>query len=379
MQAGNKKIIFVIDTLQLGGAEQSLLANTSRFKNTESIIVHPYKGDALKSRFEEAGKKVYSLNISRKYGFLQVYRELKHIVQQEKPDLIVAYLTRSEIVARFVAKKLGIPVIGTFVNDLYTPSYNQHLSWKARKLVNVFKTINKFTSRYCAGFVANSKAIKDSNAIHLGISPEKIEVINRGRDSMRIRRRDAGNLPDQRNINFVNVSRLFTVKGHKQLIEGFKKFTLEHPDATLTVVGDGPLRAELSALIASLQLEKKVILLGARKDVPEILADYDCFVFPSIMEGFSGALVEALFAELPVLATDIPQNQEIIHHQHTGYVFGTSSADEVYKAMSWYKNNMELAHQYAAQGYDYAIRNFELNNIVDQFETYLHKKILNNP
>ncbi len=377
MQAANKKIIFIIDTLQLGGAEQSLLANTSRFKRTESVIVHPYKGDALKSRFEEAGKKVYSLNIGKKYGFIGAYRAFKKIVQQEKPDLIVAYLTRSEIIARLVAKKMGVPVIGTFVNDLYTPSYNQHLSWKARKLVGVFKTINKYTSPYCIGFVANSKAIKDSNAIHLNIPPDKIDVINRGRDSVRIRRRAAGNLPEQRQINFVNVSRLFTVKGHRQLIEGFRKFTDDHPNATLTIIGDGPLRKELESLITSLQLDKKVILLGARKDVPELLADYDCFVFPSIMEGFSGALVEALFAELPVLATDIPQNQEIIFHNETGYLFGTSSPDEVYKALIWYKNNLHVAHEYAARGYEYAKQNFELSNIVEQFENYLHNKIAN--
>jgi glycosyltransferase involved in cell wall biosynthesis len=372
---GKKKILFVIDTLQLGGAEQSLLANSSRFADTESVICHLYPGEALKPRFLEYGKKVYSLNIRQKYGFLRAYQELKKIVQDEKPDLIVAYLTRSEIVARLVAKFSQVPVIGTFVNDLYTPSYNQHLSWKARKLVNVFKTINRFTSKYCIGFVANSKAIKEANAVHLSIAPEKIEVINRGRDSIKIKRRPAGNLPINRSINFVNVSRLFTVKGHRQLILGFRKFTDQHPDATLTIVGDGPLKEELSKLVATERLEGKVILLGARKDVPEILADYDCFVFPSIMEGFSGALVEALFAELPVLATNIRQNQEIISHLQTGYEFGTESADEIFQAMNWYKNNMEKAHELAAIGYAYAKANFELSDIVNQFEAYLHHKI----
>src|SRR5687767_4652616 len=184
---GKKKVLFVIDTLQLGGAEQSLLANSSRFTNTDSVICHLYPGEALKPRFAEHGKKVYSLNIRQKYGFLRAYQELKKIVLAEKPDLIVAYLTRSEIIARLVAKSTRVPVVGTFVNDLYTPSYNQHLSWKARKLVNVFKRINRYTSKYCVGFVANSKAIKEANAVHLSIAPDKIVVINRGRDSIKIR------------------------------------------------------------------------------------------------------------------------------------------------------------------------------------------------
>lgn len=372
---GKKKILFVIDTLQLGGAEQSLVANTSRFVNTESVICHLYPGEALKPKFLEHGTKVYSLNIRRKYGFLQAYKQLKKIVQDEKPDLIVAYLTRSEIVSRLVAKFNHIPVVGTFVNDLYTPSYNQHLSWQARQMVGLFKTLNRYTSKYCVGFVSNSQAIKDANSKHLAIPAEKIRVINRGRDSFKIRRRPAGNLPENRAINFVNVSRLFTVKGHRQLIQGFKQFTDKHQAATLTIIGDGPLKEELTNLVATLGLTGKVTLLGARKDVPEILANYDCFVFPSIMEGFSGALVEANFAELPILATDIPQNQEIVNHLQTGYVFGTESAEEICKAFNWYKNNLQLAHQLAANGYKYAIENFELSDIVSQFETYLHQKI----
>jgi glycosyltransferase involved in cell wall biosynthesis len=372
---GTKKILFVIDTLQLGGAEQSLLANTSRFGHTDSVICHLYPGEALKPKFLENGIKVYSLNIKKKYGFVKAYQQLKKIVRDEKPDLIVAYLTRSELVARLVSRSTHVPVIGTFVNDLYTPSYNQHLSWKARKLVNVFKTLNRYTSKYCVGFVANSKAIKEANAVHLNISPEKIEVINRGRDSIKIKRRGEGNLPANRSIHFVNVSRLFTVKGHRQLILGFKMFIDQHPGAMLSIVGDGPLKEELAALIFSNKLENKVMMLGARKDVAEILADYDCFVFPSIMEGFSGALVEALFAQLPILTTNIPQNQEIVTHMNTGYVFGTESAEEIFKAMVWYKNNLELAHQLATNGYEYAIKNFELDNIVTQFENYLHLKI----
>jgi glycosyltransferase involved in cell wall biosynthesis len=372
---GKKKVLFVIDTLQLGGAEQSLVANTSRFVNTESVICHLYPGEALKPRFIEYGKKVYSLNINKKYGFVEAYRKLKKIVRDEQPDLIVAYLTRSEIVARFVARFSGVPIVGTFVNDLYTPSYNQHLSWKARRLVNFFKAVNRYTSAYCVGFVSNSKAIKEANAVHLNIRPEKIVVINRGRDSFRIKRRPSGNIPAGRTINFVNVSRLFTVKGHRQLVLGFKKFIDQHANATLTIIGDGPLKDELSALISAKELNGKVTLLGARKDVPEILADYDCFVFPSIMEGFSGALVEAQFAELPILATNIPQNQEIITHLQTGYEFGTESPDEICAAMLWYSKNLDLAHRLAANGYAYAKKNFELNDIVSQFENYLHLQI----
>src|SRR5215203_6558674 len=92
-----KKVLFVIDTLQFGGAEQSLLENTSRFKQIDPVVCHLYTGELLQPRFAEKGIKVYSFNISKKYGFLEAYKKLKRVVEKEKPDLMVAYLTRSEI------------------------------------------------------------------------------------------------------------------------------------------------------------------------------------------------------------------------------------------------------------------------------------------
>ena len=86
---GKRKVLFVIDTLQLGGAEQSLLANSSRFVNTESVICHLYPGEALKPRFAEYGIKVYSLNIKQKYGFVSAYGKLKKIVKEEKRQAVL--------------------------------------------------------------------------------------------------------------------------------------------------------------------------------------------------------------------------------------------------------------------------------------------------
>lgn len=128
--------MFVIDTLQFGGAEQSLLENSKRFKTIDPIVCHLYQGDVLKTKFIENNIQVYSLNISKKYGFVKAYRELKKIVELHEPDLLVAYLTRSEIVTRMIGRTKHISVVGTFVNDLYTKSYNRHLPWTSKKSSN---------------------------------------------------------------------------------------------------------------------------------------------------------------------------------------------------------------------------------------------------
>ncbi len=369
-----KKVLFVIDALHLAGAEQSLLENTIRFKQISPVVCHFYPPEILKSKFIENGIKVYSFNIQKKYGFLSAYKQLKKVVKAETPDLIVAYLTRAEFIARLVGWFNDVPVVGTFVNDLYSKTYNRHLSWSAKQLVQLFKTVNKFTSKICIGFIANSEAIKQANSKYLDIPPHKIKVINRGRDSLKILSR---NFKESKNgsLQFVNVSRLFPVKNQKNLIIAFKKFLEKYPSATLHIIGDGPLREQLAEIIAKNNLHNNVFLLGERKDVPQILSKYDCFVFPSLVEGFSGALVEAMFAGVPVLASNIPQNREAITHLQTGYLFAGESIEEIEKALLWYKHNISTANQFAIKAHQFAKENFEQENIVVKLENYLNTAI----
>lgn len=367
-----KKILFVIDTLQMGGAEQSLLDSVTRFEKLRAVVCHLYAGDTLKQQFIDKGISVYSVNSKKKYGFFSAYRKLKAIVNSERPDLIVAYLTRSELVARTVARISHTPIIGTFVSDLYGKAYNQSLSRKSKMAVSFFRLLNKATARFCTGFIANSEAIKKLNAIQLDLPPQKIEVINRGRDSKRFTFRLRSSFPGKP-VRFLNIGRLVSVKGQRDLILAFQTFLQAYPGSILHIVGEGPERASLSTLIRQQHLEHNVLLLGSRNDVPELIQTYDCFVFPSYSEGFSGSIVEAMLSGLPVLASNIPANKEIITHLETGYLFETGSVAAIANAMVWYSNNRPLANEQTVKAYEYAVQHFELERIAGKLETYLQR------
>lgn len=376
MPAANKnKVLFVIDTLEVGGAEQSLLSNITRFRQIQPIVCHIYKGDSLKQRFVDNGITVYSLNIPGKYNFLQAYRQLVVIIRQEQPHLMVAYLTRSEIVTRCAGRFRHIPVVGTFVNDLYCKDYNRHLPFKAKMGVLFFKYINKWMSKSCVGFVANSIAIKEANVAQLRIHPAKVKVINRGRESKHILLKKEVAPAGEKSMRFLNVSRLRPIKAQKLLIQAFKTFAGKYPNASLHIAGDGPLYEELIAMITHYGLHQQVQLLGERNDVACLLAEYDCFVFPSLVEGFSGAVVEAMFARLPVLASAISQNKEAIIHRQTGYLFETNSVQAIEEALFWFAENRAEASHMAEQAYRYAKENFELQHIAETFEAYLQSTI----
>ena len=369
------KVLFVIDTLEIGGAERSLLSNIARFRHLQAVVCHIYNGDSLKQKFVEKGITVYSLNIPGKYNFLNAYKKLVQIINSEQPDVMVAYLTRSEIVTRLAGRFHRIPVVGTFVNDLYCSDYNKHLSLKAKLGVQCFKYINKWMSKSCVGFVANSAAIKDANVQHLNIHPAKIKVINRGRESAHILQKKEELPTQEKRMRLLNVSRLRPVKAQKLLIAAFKTFSDKYPNATLHIAGDGPLLEELTAMIMHNGLQQKVALLGERNDVPQLLAEYDCFIFPSLVEGFSGAVVEAMFAKLPVLASDIPQNKEAVTHLQTGYLFEADSVKAIEEALFWFAENRTKATFMAEQAYQFARANFELQHIAETFEDYLQSTI----
>jgi glycosyltransferase involved in cell wall biosynthesis len=365
-------VLFVIDTLQVGGAEQSLLDITTRLKKVKPVICHLYAGEALKFQFLNSGVQVYSVGIKQKYAFITAYRALKKIVHCEQPDVIVAYLTRSELVARVVARVNHLPVIGTFVSDLYGKAYNQSLSFKAKFGVSFFRFLNRITAPYCKGFIANSEAIKRLNAIQLGLPPEKIEVINRGRDSNRFSFLPRIAFPGKP-VRFLNVGRLVSVKGQRDLILAFKSFVQHYPGAVLHIAGEGPERASLAALINANGLEHQIELLGNRNDLPQLLQHYDCFIFPSLSEGFSGSVVEAMMTGLPVLASNIPANQEIIQHEVTGYMFQAGSPAAITQAMTWYYNNQSQANQMALAAHAHALQHFELEQIAGKLDHYLYQ------
>jgi len=364
------KVLFVIDSLEIGGTEQSLLENAARFHQFVPVICHLYPGETLRPKFTEKGIRVIAAGVQKKYGFITAYKRLSSIIVKERPDLLVAYLTRSELVTRMVGRMKNIPVVGTLVSDLYSPEYNLALSRRAKAGVGLFRLLNRLTARCCSGFIANSSAVASQGIRHLHIAPEKVQVIHRGRDSNRFVYREHDEQANQ-TIRFLNIGRLVPLKGQKDLIMAFGVFLKHFPDAVLHIAGEGPFRQELVATINLLQLQNKVVLLGARADVPELVHQYDCCVFPSRSEGFSGSVVEAMFSGLPVLASDIPANAEIISHMHTGFLFKAGSLDDILQALLWFARNRQQAAIMAHKAYRHALQHFDLSATAAQMENYL--------
>jgi glycosyltransferase involved in cell wall biosynthesis len=168
------------------------------------------------------------------------------------------------------------------------------------------------------------------------------------------------------------VGRLTETKNHHTLIRMFKKLTLKYDNAILLIVGGGPAMAHLKQITVDLNLTEKVIFTGNRKDIPDLLATMDIFVFPSLTEDWPNAVGEAMAAGLPVVSFDVGDVKKVIKNNYDGFVVGK----DINKLM---KVTMKLIETPALRRYignnaKINIKNnFSLESMVIQYEQFYIK------
>ena len=177
-------------------------------------------------------------------------------------------------------------------------------------------------------WVALSRDLAGTLTGPVGISPERVRRICNGVDSDRFRpaavREPIGGSPfnDPRLWVVGTVGRMQAVKNQVDLARAFAQALAAAPALRerlrLVMVGDGPLRAEAAAFLAQAGLAELAWLPGERRDVREVMRGLDCFVLPSLAEGISNTILEALSSGLPVIATAVGGNPDLIESGRTG-------------------------------------------------------------
>jgi glycosyltransferase involved in cell wall biosynthesis len=163
---------------------------------------------------------------------------------------------------------------------------------------------------------------------------------------------------------FGAVSRLTPVKDHPALLEAFDTVSKRHPQSRLLVVGDGLERPLIEEQVRQRGLADRVRLVGHRDDVPPWLGIMDVLVHPSLMEGMSNAVLEAMAAALPVVATAVGGTPEIVQHGVTGLLVPPATPQALAGAMMSYVENDRARLAHGAAGRERAEKDFPLTNTV---------------
>ncbi|KPF45899.1 sugar transferase [beta proteobacterium AAP51] len=175
------------------------------------------------------------------------------------------------------------------------------------------------------------------------------------------------------------VGRMQTVKAQPLLAQAFVNALQQQPalrdTLRLVMVGDGPLRAECQAILQQAGVAHLAWLPGARDDVPDVMRGLDCFVLPSLAEGISNTILEAMACGLPVLATRVGASAELVETGRTGWVVSPGQVSEMTEALLKLATNRNLAMAMGQEARLDIERRFSLKSMVDAY-TALYGRVL---
>lgn len=301
-----KTIAHLIIALDNGGCENQLLRILPKVTNFRHVVITLHHEGILAPQFKKAGIEVVNIGWQ---GFTDLagYRTLVKTLKQLRPSLVMTYLAHADLLGKTIIQLLTpyrpIPSLRTTHNH---PLY---------RMARVAEWLTRPFTRH---YVANSEAIKEYYSSHLGVATNKITVIPNGIDQEAIAkatasktlRSELGVAEDSHIITCV--ANLHPYKGHTYLLEAFETVYQEISNCDLLLVGEGQEHENLIAQIEHYGSKEHIHFLGRRTDVPEILSITDIFAFPTLFEGMSNALMEAMAAGKAIIATDIPENVHLL-------------------------------------------------------------------
>jgi glycosyltransferase involved in cell wall biosynthesis len=310
-----RAVCFFTDSRAFGGAEEALFMLVEGFDRSEwhvSLLAPPTPiADELADRCGELGIP-FRLVDPMPLGLDGARRVPKLIrtLRREQPDVFHAHLSgptaaKYPLVAAVMAR---VPAVVATV-QLVPPFRTDRSNWWQLRML----------ARRVDGYVAVSRDIQQRLIQELGWPPGKVEVVyNAVRpeyfapvEESELRSSLTG-LHDRPVV--LTTARLDEQKGHALLLEAAAVV----PDALFLLAGDGPSRRQLEARVADLGLSKRVVFLGQRSDIRELLMACDVFVLPSLYEGSSLAVLEAMASGRAIVATGIPGTDELIEDGVSG-------------------------------------------------------------
>jgi len=300
------KIVQFVNNLDMGGLERLAveLAYRQKAAGHEPIIYCLTHRGTFADEAEASGIPVVAFEKSRGPSPATVRTLVKSLIK-DRPDVLH---THNHLVHHYGVVAGRLAGVSAIVNTRHCAE-RQILEHGAKYVLTLNSPDRKADLIYRASLcwtdavVMISEATREFFVQHRGCPLKKTHVILNGAPLERFVASPASPGSARPKIRFGTASRMVPGKDHFTLIEAFAQVAKLFPLSELHVAGDGPLRSRIESLIAELKLDEKVILYGARRDMPEYLRQLDIFVMASLNEGLPIAILEAMATGLPIVST----------------------------------------------------------------------------
>jgi len=342
------KVLFYTDTPNIGGAEKQMLL-LAKHLNLNGLKVSLAYGAYSKIRglhdeFAKWCESIYVLPTSHKHD-PRHYSRLKKILKSGGFDLIHIHLWNpgSCRYAFFAASHFGIPIVVT-----------EHDPFELSGLKKLIK-------QNCVKKTAQTITISSLNfrllGEYYGVSEKRLNLVTNGIEvDTFLDNIEKAELPVEKGkIIVTSIGELHHRKGHKYLLEAFRKLRIESPNVHLVLVGTGPSEYEYKEEFSDLN---NVTFLGWRDDIPQILKASDIFILPSLREAFGLVILEAMASGVVVIATNSGGATDIIKDGITGYIIPPSNSDRIVEAIFEIIRNPDKKRQMEIAAIDSVRKNF---------------------
>lgn len=374
-------ILFLGTQMEVAGAQRVLLSQARWFHDQGHpvLAVFFYDKQGLAATWQsQFDFPVISLNAWGSNG-LPVFNLLAGLVRLFRllrgQRAIVTFTPHSNLLGLPLARLAGVPVrVGT--HHGYIEGSLKRLAWLHGRLTN---------SRLCSAMVAVSEQVRVYAANREGASEEKLVVIENGIEPLRMNKlseADRNALRAQIGapngaVLLLTVGRLTVQKGHTVLLDAITQLKPSEPRTFFAFAGDGPLRTELEQKAQQLEIADHVRFLGVRNDVNELLLAADIFVQPSLWEGLSLALLEALLAGLPVLATRVEGVVDVVEDGESALLVPPKDANALAAAIERLLSDENLRQRLAQAGRQRAQARYSVERMGRAYEDLLRKLVKN--
>lgn len=331
----NNKILHIIDSLEVGGAERLLVDTVNGLEEFDHHVISLSDKASLRTSLK-GNVKFSSLGFKSKLDTLRCAREIRRYIRENKISVVHSHLVMGNILARLGTPR-NVPVFNTLHTLAGARFFSPRGGWR--------KWLERFSYRKRHHLIAVSNEVLSDYRASIGIKGKTTVLYNFVEDKFFVDQ--SKSFVAGGDLKAVAVGTLKEAKNFRFLIEAFRHLP---PEISLEIFGDGPLRTELQVLID--QLNVNVKLRGSHPAVETILRNYDLFLMSSLYEGHPIALVEAMACGLPAVVTDIPVLREATGNHGLFYTPGNHG--EFARMMKDIASGSIDINPYAAHNLEYA-------------------------
>lgn len=371
MESNKKRLLFLIDVLGIGGAERLLALilkhlSTERYETRVCVFREIY-GNPIADRIRELGIPVDLLPLKRLRDPSAIPRLLKYC-REHQIDLVHAQLDTASTLGCMASRILGIPSVST-VHTL-EPKAEKFRARGRQKLL-------WFSQRnFCDRVIAVSEMARQHFIEVSGVSSEKVVTIYNGieLDNFaptegldRFKLRQELGIPPQAPL-LITIAMLRQLKGIQFMFQALPQILEQFPDLYYLVVGEGRYHDALVSLVDEMGLAERVRFTGLRQDVPDLLAEADLFVLPTLTEALPTVLAEAMAARIPIVVCEVGGVPEMVTNGKNGLLVPPADPDSLAQACISLLSDEGLQHNLTVNGWQMVNQSFSIERQVKNLE-----------